>query len=67
MPSSATMEAGADGIFAETAYDVQKIRQGVKVPVLANITRVGRTRCSAWTTCAPTGVGVSLAQAPSVR
>jgi methylisocitrate lyase len=40
------VEAGADAIFAEAAYDLptyQKFVDAVKVPVLANITEFGKT------------------------
>jgi methylisocitrate lyase len=40
------VEAGADGIFAEAAYDLptyQRFVDAVKVPVLANITEFGKT------------------------
>jgi methylisocitrate lyase len=40
------VEAGADGIFAEAAYDLatyQRFVQSVRVPVLANITEFGQT------------------------
>ncbi len=40
------VEAGADGIFAEAAYDLPTYRrfaETVKVPVLANITEFGQT------------------------
>ena len=40
------VEAGADGIFAEAAYDLptyHKFVDAVKVPVLANITEFGQT------------------------
>ena len=40
------VEAGADGIFAEAAYDLPTYRKfvdAVKVPVLANITEFGKT------------------------
>ncbi len=40
------VEAGADGIFAEAAYDLDTYRRfvaAVKVPVLANITEFGQT------------------------
>ncbi len=40
------VEAGADGIFAEAAYDLPTYRRfvdAVKVPVLANITEFGQT------------------------
>ena len=42
----ACVEAGADGIFAEAAYDLDTYRRfvdAVKVPVLANITEFGKT------------------------
>ena len=42
----ACVEAGADGIFAEAAYDIPTYRRfvdAVKVPVLANITEFGKT------------------------
>jgi len=42
----ACVEAGADGIFAEAAYDLPTYRRfvdAVKVPVLANITEFGQT------------------------
>ena len=42
----ACVEAGADGIFAEAAYDLPTYRrfvEAVKVPVLANITEFGQT------------------------
>ena len=42
----ACVEAGADGIFAEAAYDLatyQRFVDAVKVPVLANITEFGST------------------------
>ncbi len=42
----ACVEAGADGIFAEAAYDLatyQRFVDAVKVPVLANITEFGKT------------------------
>ncbi|MEI9905446.1 MAG: methylisocitrate lyase [Asticcacaulis sp.] len=40
------VEAGADGIFAEAAYDLdtyRKFADAVKVPILANITEFGKT------------------------
>lgn len=43
------VEAGADGIFAEAAYDLetyQRFVDAVRVPVLANITEFARRRCS---------------------
>lgn len=42
----ACVEAGADGVFAEAAYDLDTYRRfvdAVKVPVLANITEFGST------------------------
>ena len=42
----ACVEAGADGIFAEAAYDLptyRKFADAVKVPLLANITEFGKT------------------------
>lgn len=42
----ACVQAGADGIFAEAAYDLptyQRFVDAVKVPVLANITEFGQT------------------------
>jgi methylisocitrate lyase len=44
--SIACVEAGADAIFAEAAYDIATYRRfvdAVKVPVLANITEFGKT------------------------
>ncbi len=44
--SIACVEAGADGIFAEAAYDLptyKRFVEAVKVPVLANITEFGQT------------------------
>ena len=44
--SLACVEAGADAIFAEAAYDLDSYRKfvdAVKVPVLANITEFGQT------------------------
>ena len=44
--SLACVEAGADGIFAEAAYDLPTYRrfvEALKVPVLANITEFGKT------------------------
>src|SRR3546814_16560106 len=43
---SACVEAGADAIFAEAAYDLptyDRFAKAVKVPVLANITEFGKT------------------------
>jgi methylisocitrate lyase len=44
--SIACVEAGADAIFAEAAYDLptyKRFTEAVKVPVLANITEFGKT------------------------
>jgi methylisocitrate lyase len=57
------VEAGADGIFAEAAYDLdtyKKFVDAVKVPVLANITEFGKTPLFSVEDLAPTGVGMVL-------
>ncbi|HNJ87671.1 MAG TPA: methylisocitrate lyase, partial [Agitococcus sp.] len=57
------VEAGADGIFAEAAYDLEtykKFVDAVKVPVLANITEFGKTPLFSVDDLAPTGVGMVL-------
>jgi methylisocitrate lyase len=59
----ACVEAGADGIFAEAAYDLptyEKFVQAVKVPVLANITEFGQTPLFSVEDLRPTGVGMVL-------
>jgi methylisocitrate lyase len=57
------VEAGADGIFAEAAYDLptyKKFVDAVKVPVLANITEFGKTPLFSVDELRPTGVGMVL-------
>jgi len=57
------VEAGADGIFAEAAYDLptyEKFVKAVKVPVLANITEFGQTPLFSVEELRPTGVGMVL-------
>ena len=57
------VEAGADGIFAEAAYDLdtyKKFVNAVKVPVLANITEFGKTPLFSVEDLRPTGVGMVL-------
>lgn len=57
------VEAGADGIFAEAAYDLETYKRfvdAVKVPVLANITEFGKTPLFSVEDLAPTGVGMVL-------
>ena len=57
------VEAGADGIFAEAAYDLPTYRKfvdAVKVPVLANITEFGKTPLFSVDELRPTGVGMVL-------
>ena len=59
----ACVEAGADGIFAEAAYDLEtykKFVDAVKVPVLANITEFGKTPLFSVDDLRPTGVGMVL-------
>jgi len=59
----ACVEAGADGIFAEAAYDLdtyKKFVDAVKVPVLANITEFGKTPLFSVDDLRPTGVGMVL-------
>ena len=61
----ACVEAGADGIFAEAAYDLPTYRKfvdAVKVPVLANITEFGSTPL--YTTEQLAGADVSLVLYP---
>ncbi|MGH8483290.1 MAG: methylisocitrate lyase [Pseudomonas sp.] len=61
----ACVEAGADGIFAEAAYDLETYRRfvdAVKVPVLANITEFGATPL--YTTEQLASVDVSLVLYP---
>jgi methylisocitrate lyase len=57
------VEAGADGIFAEAAYDLptyQRFVDAVKVPVLANITEFGKTPLFTRDELASVGVGIQL-------
>jgi methylisocitrate lyase len=61
--SIACVEAGADGIFAEAAYDLstyKKFVDAVKVPVLANITEFGKTPLFSVDDLRPTGVAMVL-------
>ena len=56
-------EAGADGIFAEAAYDLPTYRRfvdAVKVPVLANITEFGQTPLFTRDELASVGVAIQL-------
>lgn len=57
------VEAGADGIFAEAAYDLETYRkfvEAVKVPVLANITEFGRTPLFTRDELTSAGVAIQL-------
>ncbi len=57
------VEAGADGIFAEAAYDLPTYRKfvdAVKVPVLANITEFGKTPLFTRDELASAGVAMIL-------
>ena len=59
----ACVEAGADGIFAEAAYDLPTYRRfvdAVNVPVLANITEFGQTPLFSVEELANAGVGIVL-------
>jgi len=59
----ACVEAGADGIFAEAAYDLATFRRfvdAVKVPVLANITEFGQTPLFTREELASAGVAIQL-------
>ena len=59
----ACVEAGADGIFAEAAYDLDTYRRfvdAVKVPVLANITEFGKTPLFTRDELASAGVAIQL-------
>jgi methylisocitrate lyase len=59
----ACVEAGADGIFAEAAYDLDTYRRfvdAVKVPVLANITEFGKTPLFSRDDLASAGVAMQL-------
>lgn len=57
------VEAGADGIFAEAAYDLATYKRfvdAVKVPVLANITEFGKTPLFTRDELASVGVAIQL-------
>lgn len=59
----ACVEAGADGIFAEAAYDLptyKRFIEAVKVPVLANITEFGKTPLFTVDELRSVGVGIVL-------
>ncbi|MGH8032875.1 MAG: methylisocitrate lyase [Luteimonas sp.] len=59
----ACVEAGADGIFAEAAYDLDTYRRfvdAVRVPVLANITEFGQTPLFTRAELASVGVAIQL-------
>jgi len=59
----ACVEAGADGIFAEAAYELPTYRRfvdAVKVPVLANITEFGKTPLFTVDELREVGVGIVL-------
>lgn len=61
--SIACVEAGADAIFAEAAYDVATYKRfvdAVKVPVLANITEFGKTPLFSVTELKSAGVAMVL-------
>ena len=57
------VEAGADGIFAEAAYDLptyQRFVEAVNAPVLANITEFGKTPLFTREELASVGVAIQL-------
>lgn len=59
----ACVEAGADGIFAEAAYDLDTYKRfvdAVGVPVLANITEFGKTPLFTRDELASVGVAIQL-------
>ena len=59
----AYVEAGADGIFAEAAYDLptyKRFVEALKVPVLANITEFGATPLFSREELASVGVAIQL-------
>jgi methylisocitrate lyase len=59
----ACVEAGADGIFAEAAYDLatyKRFTEALSVPVLANITEFGKTPLFTRDELASVGVGMVL-------
>jgi methylisocitrate lyase len=66
----ACVEAGADGIFAEAAYDLDTYRrfvEAVKVPVLANITEFGATPLFTREELASVGVAIQLVPLSAFR
>ncbi|MFW8565651.1 methylisocitrate lyase [Orrella sp. 11846] len=61
--AQACVEAGADGIFAEAAYDLEtfaKFSAAIDVPLLANITEFGQTPLFSVEELAQSGVGIVL-------
>ena len=59
----AYVEAGADGIFAEAAYDLptyKRFVEALQVPVLANITEFGATPLFSRDELASVGVAIQL-------
>ncbi|SEM89108.1 methylisocitrate lyase [Luteibacter sp. UNCMF331Sha3.1] len=59
----ACVEAGADAIFAEAAYDLPTYKRfvdAVKVPILANITEFGQTPLFSTEELGSVGVGIVL-------
>ncbi|MDQ0010046.1 MULTISPECIES: methylisocitrate lyase [Luteibacter] len=59
----ACVEAGADAIFAEAAYDLptyKRFVEAVKVPILANITEFGQTPLFSTQELGSVGVGIVL-------
>jgi len=59
----ACVDAGADGIFPEAAYDLetyQRFAEAVKVPVLANLTEFGQTPLFSREELASVGVAMQL-------
>ncbi len=61
--AQACVEAGADAIFAEAAYDLptyERFVQSVNVPVLANITEFGKTPLFSTQELGSVGVGMVL-------
>jgi len=59
----ACVEAGADGIFPEAAYDLDTYRrfsEALKVPVLANLTEFGQTPLFSREELAEVGIAMQL-------
>src|SRR5690606_6334175 len=59
----ACVQAGADAVFAEAAYDLatyEKFTRALKVPVLANITEFGQTPLFSVAELASAGIGMVL-------